>query len=185
MKNKTQSKKSQDINVDSKKICGAGGGHNADSIAKQDSELWSLKSGEWVPTHRFISDFDSKEPKLERINGEEALHILTFFKPKNRTLRKSKISEFSRAMQRDDILKELMDREMFGKDEYVILADGFEDAFLGVTAVKPARAVYSYWKCLDIIMKQLHGLLLKLLGLRREQVVLPLWTIRMLLKISS
>ena len=57
-------------------------------------------------------------------------------------------------MQRDDILKELMDREMFGKDEYVILADGFEDAFLGVTAVKPSRAVYSYWKCLDIIMKQ-------------------------------
>lgn len=56
-------------------------------------------------------------------------------------------------MQRDDILKELMEREMFGKDEYVILADGFETAFLGVTALKPARAIYSYWKCLDIIMQ--------------------------------
>jgi hypothetical protein len=56
-------------------------------------------------------------------------------------------------MQRDDILKELMEREMFGKDEYVILADGFETAFLGVTALKPARAIYSYWQCLDIIMQ--------------------------------
>ena len=56
-------------------------------------------------------------------------------------------------MQRDDILKEIMEREMFAKDEYVILADGFEDAFVGVTARKPSRAIYSYWKCLDIIMQ--------------------------------
>lgn len=57
-------------------------------------------------------------------------------------------------MHRDEILKELMEREMFSKDEYVILADGFEEAFLGVTAIKPAKAIYSYWKCLDIIMNQ-------------------------------
>ena len=57
-------------------------------------------------------------------------------------------------MQRDEILKQLMDRELFSKDEYLILPDGFEDAFLGVTAIKPSKAVYSYWKCLDIIMQQ-------------------------------
>jgi hypothetical protein len=57
-------------------------------------------------------------------------------------------------MQRDDILKHLMERELFDKDEYVILADGFEEAVMGVTIEKPTRVVYDYWKCLDIIIKQ-------------------------------
>ena len=57
-------------------------------------------------------------------------------------------------MQRDEILKQLMERELFDKDEYVILADGFEEAVMGVTIEKPTRVVYDYWKCLDIIIKQ-------------------------------
>ena len=57
-------------------------------------------------------------------------------------------------MQRDDILKHLMERDLFDKDEYVILADGFEEAVMGVTIEKPTRVVYDYWKCLDIIIKQ-------------------------------
>ena len=60
-------------------------------------------------------------------------------------------------MQRDDILKHLMERELFDKDEYVILADGFEEAVMGVTIEKPTRVVYDYWKCLDIIIKQDEG----------------------------
>ena len=55
-------------------------------------------------------------------------------------------------MQRDEILKQLMERELFSKDEYLILPDGFEDAFMGVTSSKPIRAVYNYWKCLQLLM---------------------------------
>lgn len=47
-----------------------------------------------------------------------------------------------------------MERDLFEKDEYVILADGFEEAFLGVSVNKPARVIYDYWKCLDLIIKK-------------------------------
>lgn len=53
-------------------------------------------------------------------------------------------------MTRKEILEEMMDRDL----EYVILADGFEDAFLGVSATKPIKVVYDYWKCLDLIIKR-------------------------------
>ena len=55
-------------------------------------------------------------------------------------------------MTRQEILEEIMERDLFEKDEYIILADGFEDAFLGVTTNKPIRAVYNYWKCLQLLM---------------------------------
>ena len=57
-------------------------------------------------------------------------------------------------MTRDEILSGLMEREMVDKHEYVILADGFEDAFIGVTNNKPIRAVYNYWKCLELLMNE-------------------------------
>ena len=57
-------------------------------------------------------------------------------------------------MTRKEILEEIMERDLFEKDEYIILADGFEDAFLGVTATKPIKVVYDYWKCLDSIIKR-------------------------------
>ena len=50
-------------------------------------------------------------------------------------------------MTREDILKEIMERDMFDKDEYVILADGFEPAFVGVSVNKPSRVIYDYWLC--------------------------------------
>ena len=56
-------------------------------------------------------------------------------------------------MTRELILEKLMEQELVDKDEYVILADGFEDAFMGVTTNKPIRAVYNYWKCLELLMK--------------------------------
>ena len=55
-------------------------------------------------------------------------------------------------MTRELILEKLMEQELVDKDEYVILADGFEDAFMGVTTNKPIRAVYNYWKCLELLM---------------------------------
>lgn len=56
-------------------------------------------------------------------------------------------------MTREEILEGLMERELVEKHEYVILADGFEDAFLGVTHNKPIRAIYNYWRCLELLME--------------------------------
>jgi hypothetical protein len=39
-------------------------------------------------------------------------------------------------MTRELILEKLMEQELVDKHEYVILADGFEDAFMGVTTNK-------------------------------------------------
>ena len=57
-------------------------------------------------------------------------------------------------MTREDIIKEIMERDLFEKDEYVILADGFEEAFLGVSVNKPSRVIYDYCKCLDSIIQK-------------------------------
>ena len=56
-------------------------------------------------------------------------------------------------MQRAEIIEELITRKLFMEDEYIVLADGFENAMLGVTATKPTRAIYDFWKCLDIAIK--------------------------------
>jgi len=56
-------------------------------------------------------------------------------------------------MKREEILEKLMEQKLVEKHEYVILADGFEEAFMGVTSNKPLKAVYNYWKCLDLLMQ--------------------------------
>lgn len=56
-------------------------------------------------------------------------------------------------MQRAEIIEELITRKLFMEDEYIVLADGFENAMLGVTATKPTCAIYDFWKCLDIAIK--------------------------------
>lgn len=43
------------------------------------------------------------------------------------------------------------------EDEGILLADGFEDAFVGLSVFQPARpvcAVYDYDKCIDILNKR-------------------------------
>ena len=57
-------------------------------------------------------------------------------------------------MTQEDILNKIKERDLYHKFEYVILADGFEDAFLGITENRPTRAVYYYWKCLDLLMNE-------------------------------
>jgi len=57
-------------------------------------------------------------------------------------------------MTREEILNQLMERSILQKNEYVILAEGFESAFLGVSGFSPARAVYDFWKCLDVIIQR-------------------------------
>lgn len=55
-------------------------------------------------------------------------------------------------MLRDKIIDELFNRKLFGESEELVLTDGLEEAFLGVTATMPTKAIYDYWKCLDIIL---------------------------------
>ncbi len=56
-------------------------------------------------------------------------------------------------MQRDEIIEQLVTRKLFGESETLVLTDGLEEAFIGVTATMPTKAIYSFWKCLDIIIK--------------------------------
>jgi len=55
-------------------------------------------------------------------------------------------------MLRNKIIEELMERKLFNEEDYIVLADGFEEAIIGVTATKPIKAIYDYWMCLDIAM---------------------------------
>jgi hypothetical protein len=57
-------------------------------------------------------------------------------------------------MTRQDILTKIINNEKFIDSEYMVLADGFEDAFIGVTVTTPKKVIYDYWKCLDCIIKK-------------------------------
>jgi hypothetical protein len=57
-------------------------------------------------------------------------------------------------MTRDDILDLIIDEQNMDDMEFVLLADGFEDAFVGVTVTTPKKVIYDYWKCLDCIIRK-------------------------------
>ncbi len=57
-------------------------------------------------------------------------------------------------MTKDDILEELTERDLLNENNHIILVDGFEEAFLGVTVKKPIKAIYDYWICLDILIQK-------------------------------
>lgn len=57
-------------------------------------------------------------------------------------------------MTREEIFNHLSDRNLIDQNHHVILVDGFEDAFLGVTAIKPVKVIYDYWNCLDILIQK-------------------------------
>ena len=57
-------------------------------------------------------------------------------------------------MTKQDILEELTERNLLVKNNHIILVDGFEQAFLGITANNPIQAIYDYWICLDILIQR-------------------------------
>ena len=57
-------------------------------------------------------------------------------------------------MTKDEIFNYLSDRNLIDDHNHIILVDGFEDAFLGVTATKPRKVVYDYWSCLDVLVQK-------------------------------
>ena len=63
-------------------------------------------------------------------------------------------------MTNKELLDELIKRELipFDENERTIFISGFENAVVGVTATKPERVIYDYWKCLDyLVRKEKHN----------------------------
>ena len=51
------------------------------------------------------------------------------------------------------LLSKLYDRKYLTKDETLVLADGFDNAIIGITTEPPKRIIYNYWECIDILLK--------------------------------
>ena len=56
-------------------------------------------------------------------------------------------------MTKDEIIEAI--NEIEGEDNEILLADGFEDAYMGLATqfTKPPLAVYNRNKCIEILMK--------------------------------
>jgi|TARA_B110001452_G_scaffold35787_1_gene27508 hypothetical protein len=52
-------------------------------------------------------------------------------------------------MKNENIIEYLLENH---EDEDTLLIFGFQDAYVGVTAAKPYRIVYDYWKCLNCLI---------------------------------
>jgi|TARA_B100001093_G_scaffold408124_1_gene396889 hypothetical protein len=52
-----------------------------------------------------------------------------------------------------EIIQDMFDRHLLKENETVVLAEGFEEAFVGITASEPKRAIYDYWKCIDLLVE--------------------------------
>jgi len=57
-------------------------------------------------------------------------------------------------MTKQDILEELTERNLLIENEHIILVDGFEEAFIGITANNPIQVIYDYWICLDLLIRR-------------------------------
>ena len=57
-------------------------------------------------------------------------------------------------MTKNQILIEIKDNDMFYDNQSIIMVDGFEEAFVGITVTNPRRIIYNYWKCLDCIIRK-------------------------------
>ena len=56
-------------------------------------------------------------------------------------------------MMKEFIVEELYKRGLIPYDESIVLAEGFDDALIGISTSNPKRAVYDYWQCLDCLIK--------------------------------
>ena len=51
------------------------------------------------------------------------------------------------------LLSNLYERKYLSKDETLVLAEGFDDAIIGITTCFPKKVVYNYWECINILLK--------------------------------
>ena len=57
-------------------------------------------------------------------------------------------------MTKNQILIKIKDNDMFYDNQAIIMVDGFEEAFVGITVTNPRRIIYDYWKCLGCIIRK-------------------------------
>ena len=65
---------------------------------------------------------------------------------------------FSRTygMSNDDdfkLLSNLYHRKYLSEDETLVLAEGFDNAIIGITTQAPKRIIYNYWECVDTLLR--------------------------------
>ena len=51
------------------------------------------------------------------------------------------------------ILSNLDERKYLTEDESLVLAEGFDDAIIGITTIYPKKIIYNYWECINILLK--------------------------------
>tara|TARA_R110000744_G_scaffold104282_3_gene199736 strand:+ start:319 stop:645 length:327 start_codon:yes stop_codon:yes gene_type:complete len=66
---------------------------------------------------------------------------------------RKKINEIKTINHKEEILKQLYERNLVGSNEKIIIASGFENAIIGVTDTIPKKIVYDYWVSIDILIK--------------------------------
>ena len=52
-----------------------------------------------------------------------------------------------------ELLSNLYERKYLYEDETLVLAEGFDDAIIGISTQFPKRIVYNYWECINILLK--------------------------------
>ena len=52
-----------------------------------------------------------------------------------------------------EILEDLYDRKYLLEDENLVLAEGFDEAIIGITTVSPKKIIYNYWECINLLLK--------------------------------
>ena len=52
-----------------------------------------------------------------------------------------------------DLIQKLSDKKLLNIDESLVLAEGLDEAVIGITTIYPKRVVYDYWRCIDILLK--------------------------------
>ena len=57
-------------------------------------------------------------------------------------------------MTKDEIVEILDDNNLLEQNKHLILVDGFEEAFIGLSSIKPVCAIYDYWVCLDLLIRR-------------------------------
>lgn len=57
-----------------------------------------------------------------------------------------------------DLVDQLYDLGLLEDNEQLLLSNGFEDAIVGVTANRPKKVIYDYYKAIDAIMRQEEGI---------------------------
>ena len=51
------------------------------------------------------------------------------------------------------LLSNLYERKYLSEDETLVLAEGFDDAIIGITTIYPKKVIYNYWECINILLK--------------------------------